>query len=215
MNEFTRPEPVGPAPWPQAVPFEWLAQAADALAAPMALMTVDGELLYGNAAFQRVLAAPGGPLRLQGGRLQPASLPAAKSFATRLAAAAQGQAQPLHAHTEGLTGNLVLLAATVVESKPKPAPVRLVLTLETTGAAGLDWYATHLGLTPAETRVLKGLAAGADAVQVARRFGLKTATVRGHLVNIRRKTGHTSLRALLLELANLPPLGGWGGAQGE
>lgn len=211
MDEFTKPALARSASPSQGMPAQWLAQAADALAAPLALLTAQGDLVYSNVAFQTLLADPAGPLRLQAGRVQPAVAAAAKAFAAGLAQAALGQAAALQVKVHGLDGGLTLLAGAAPDPLPKEHATWLVLTLKASsvkpvGANELMMYAAHFGLSAAETRVLKGVAAGANAAQVARRFGLKLATVRDHLLSIRRKTGHANQQALLMELARLPPL---------
>jgi DNA-binding CsgD family transcriptional regulator len=212
-----------PADLPAETPTDWLVQAADALALPLALLSAQAELIHCNAAFQRLLAQAGGPLRLQAGRLQPTAAGAAKAFTASLAAAAQGERRLLQRATEGLAGSLgpltaSSLAAVLAASHPsattaattdasaEQGPARVLLTLAAQALPDLDLYAAQFALSAAETRVLKSVAAGADATQVARRYGLQVASVRGHLARIRRKTGHGSQQALLMELARLPPV---------
>jgi DNA-binding CsgD family transcriptional regulator len=218
MNQPPSPPSPGSAFAPLAVPTEWLIQALDSLAIPVALLTAPAELAYANLAFQRVLADTQGPLRLRAGRLQPAVASAASAFAASLAAAAGGEQRQLQAATEGLDGRVGPLKGARLGVPPGPGPglgpepeaepqrAWLVLTLQEGGSQILDLYAAQFGLSPAEARVLKSVAEGADTAQVARRYGLKVATVRDHLVSIRRKTGQPSQQALLMELARLPPL---------
>ncbi len=206
MKEPNSSVPFG-APWAEReLPAEWLLQAADALALPTALLTAAAELVYSNAAFQRVLADPAGPLRLRAGRLLPAHPEAAGAFAVSVSAAAQGGPVALKAAVDGLQGHLAPLTMPALAGGQRPLPVCLVLTIERHDMSVLDLYAAQYGLTAAETRVLKSAAGGAQPEQTARRFGLKVATVRGHLISIRRKTSHASQQALLLELARLPPV---------
>jgi DNA-binding CsgD family transcriptional regulator/PAS domain-containing protein len=61
--------------------------------------------------------------------------------------------------------------------------------------------ASLYGLTPAETRVLKHIAEGAALSDVAARLGLKTSTVKTHLLHIFDKTA-TKRQADLVRLAN-------------
>jgi DNA-binding CsgD family transcriptional regulator len=219
MKQPPSPVPPGPAPGPAPTPLEapteWLVQALDSLAIPLAILTAQAELAYTNLAFQRVLSDTKGPLRIRQGRLQPAAEGAAKAFAASVAAAAAGERRVLKSASEGLDGSLGPLkgakpaAAPEPESEPQqapPGPAWLVLTLPEDPSQSLDLYAAQFGLSSVETRVLKGVAEGADTAQVARRFGLKVATVRDHLASIRHKTGHPSQQALLRELARLPPV---------
>jgi DNA-binding CsgD family transcriptional regulator len=211
MNLPPSPVPEASTPLPLAVPSAWLVQAADALALPMALLSAGAELVYANAAFERVLADPRGPLRLHGGHLQPTNPVCAQAFMASLALAAGGQTMALQEACQGLAGQLAPMASRppgrpeTSPAWPQPKLQPVVLTLKTKAQQSLDLYAAYFGLTAAETRVLRSVAEGADPAQTARRFGLKAATVREHLHSIRHKTGQASQQALLLELARLPP----------
>jgi DNA-binding CsgD family transcriptional regulator len=67
-------------------------------------------------------------------------------------------------------------------------------------------FARCHGLTPTETDVLKALCAGAPPRQVAERQGVALSTVRTQISSIRAKTGAESIRALVRQVAVLPPL---------
>jgi len=67
-------------------------------------------------------------------------------------------------------------------------------------------FARCHGLTPAETEVLKALCAGAPPRQVAQQLGVALSTVRTQISSIRAKTGAESIRALVRQVAVLPPL---------
>ena len=70
----------------------------------------------------------------------------------------------------------------------------------------VDWYARSHRLTMAETAVMKGLCADFTPQQVAQRQGVGLATVRTQIGSIRQKTGACSIRALVRQVALLPPL---------
>ncbi len=201
-------QPLAPVahPLPEALPAAWLVQAADALALPLAVLKPRAELAFCNVAFQRVLADPAGPLRVQGGCLQATRPGAGQAFAACLAAAAQGERRVLRVADEGMVGSVVPLEDRPPRGGVLSSPRWTLLTLQEGAAPDLDLYAAQCGLSPAETRIFKGLAQGANAAQVAKRFGLKVATVRDHVSRIRHKTGHASPHALLMELAHLPPV---------
>lgn len=69
-----------------------------------------------------------------------------------------------------------------------------------------DAFARCHGLTCTETQVLKALCAGITPNEVARRQGVRLSTVRTQICSIRGKTGATSIRALVQQVARLPPL---------
>ena len=69
-------------------------------------------------------------------------------------------------------------------------------------------FARSHGLTPAETRVLVALCQGVPPGEVATALGVGIATVRSQIGSIRQKTGAESIRALVRQVAVLPPLMG-------
>jgi len=70
----------------------------------------------------------------------------------------------------------------------------------------VDWFARSHGLTMAETAVIKGLCADLTPQQIAERQGVGLATIRTQIGSIRLKTGASSIRALVRQVALLPPL---------
>ncbi|HEV7575674.1 MAG TPA: helix-turn-helix transcriptional regulator [Caldimonas sp.] len=69
-------------------------------------------------------------------------------------------------------------------------------------------FARCHGLTGAETRVLLELCNGAPPAKVAREFGVAISTVRSQIGSMRQKTGSSSIRALVRQIAVLPPVKG-------
>lgn len=70
----------------------------------------------------------------------------------------------------------------------------------------VDAFARSHGLTVAETQVLKALCAGITPNEAAQCQGVRLSTVRTQIGSIRAKTGATSIRALVQQIARLPPL---------
>ena len=68
------------------------------------------------------------------------------------------------------------------------------------------WFARSHGLTPAESRVLVGLCEGQAPGAVAAAQHVALSTVRTQIGSIRAKTGAASIRALVRQVAVLPPL---------
>jgi DNA-binding CsgD family transcriptional regulator len=69
-------------------------------------------------------------------------------------------------------------------------------------------FARSVSLTPAETRVLEMLCSGVRPTEIATRAGVRVSTVRTQIGSIRAKTGATSIRDLVRQVAVLPPLVG-------
>lgn len=70
----------------------------------------------------------------------------------------------------------------------------------------IQLYAKSCGLTPAETRVLLGLAEGLVPKQIATRNDVLLSTVRTQISSIRDKTGTRRLADLMQALVTLPPI---------
>ena len=70
----------------------------------------------------------------------------------------------------------------------------------------VDWFARAHSLTMAETAVIKGLCADYTPQEIAQRQGVGLATIRTQIGSIRQKTGAGSIRALVRQVALLPPL---------
>ncbi len=70
----------------------------------------------------------------------------------------------------------------------------------------VEWFARAHGLTMAETTVMKGLCADLTPHEIAARQGVGLATIRTQIGSIRIKTGANSIRALVQQVALLPPL---------
>ncbi len=72
----------------------------------------------------------------------------------------------------------------------------------------VDWFARSNQLTMAETAVMKCLCRDLTPQQIAVHQGVGLATIRTQIGSIRLKTGATSIRALMRQVALLPPLVG-------
>ena len=70
----------------------------------------------------------------------------------------------------------------------------------------IQLYARSCGLTPAETRVLLGLAEGLVPKQIASKHEVLLSTVRTQISSIRDKTGTRRLGDLMQGLVSLPPI---------
>jgi len=70
----------------------------------------------------------------------------------------------------------------------------------------VDWFARSHNLTATETTVMKGLCADLTPQEIAARQGVGLATIRTQIGSIRLKTGACSIRALVRQVALLPPL---------
>ena len=72
----------------------------------------------------------------------------------------------------------------------------------------IEGYARSHGLTGAETRVLTELCKGTPPTAIASALGVAISTVRSQIGSVRLKTGASSIRVLVREIAVLPPVKG-------
>ena len=70
----------------------------------------------------------------------------------------------------------------------------------------LCFFARNHGLTSAEESVLTVLCQGYSAPEVARQLKVAVSTIRSHVRSLCTKTGSSSVRELLNQVAMLPPV---------
>lgn len=70
----------------------------------------------------------------------------------------------------------------------------------------IEAFARFVGLTPAETVVLKALCGGDRPAAIALRLGVALSTVRSQVGSIRAKAGASSVAVLMRQVAVLPPM---------
>lgn len=75
-------------------------------------------------------------------------------------------------------------------------------------ALSAHWFGREHGLTSAESRVLAALCEGEPPLKIAAAQGVAISTVRSQIGAIRAKTGAPNIRALVRQVAVLPPLVG-------
>ena len=184
-----------------------LAFAIDTLAWPLLLLHGDGVLLHANRAATTLLRR-GRPLKLvPRQQVQPTDEAQRNAFNAALATVLGGAA-PVRLHWAGNEGQPATSARlSTLRPDPGQAPV-LMLTLAPEAGLGTDLtaYAAAHGLSATETRVLQHLALGESSARTAAALGLRATTIRTHALNLRRKTGHASLGALVHALARLAPI---------
>lgn len=79
---------------------------------------------------------------------------------------------------------------------------------EVAGGLSVQGFAREHRLSPSEVLVLQALCEGCCPNEIAERHGVKIATVRTQIANIRAKTGAESIRDLVQQVAVLPPMVG-------
>lgn len=177
-----------------------LALALDEVDYGVVLLRVDAQVLHMNHQARRRIEA-GCALQLVGSHLCASGPRLAAAFGEALRAAAQ---RGLRRLVDVGCGDVPQHVA-VVPVEPDVAAVLLGKTRVCEDLAIQHFARTH-DLTPAETRVLAALGAGAAPADIALEQGVKLSTVRTQIGAIREKTGAASITALVRLVAALPPM---------
>ena len=183
--------------------WHWLSAALDEIDYGIVLVGTGGAAHHANEAALAELDAQH-PLLLLHGELR----------ARRGSDAQQLQAALHDAQCRGLRRLLTLgegaqqISVSVVPLV-MPGATLVILGKRQMGAdLALQGFARLHRLTACEARVLARLCSGSRPSEIAAEHGVALSTVRSQISSIRLKTGATSIRALLAQVAVLPPLMG-------
>jgi DNA-binding CsgD family transcriptional regulator len=200
-----------PSAVPRALPdraLRWFAATLDEIDYGMLLLSDEVRVMHVNHAARTELDAAH-PLQLLGRELRARRPQDVLPLADALHAAARRGLRKLLALGDGAHR---ISVSVVPLSRPDDAdgPVTLLMlgkrrVCEVLSAQG---FAKSHGLTAAEARVLTALCRGTPPLAIAAEVGVAISTVRTQIGNIRLKTGATSIRALVQQVAALPPLMG-------
>ena len=190
----------------------WLVAMLDEVDYGMLLLSDEDHVLHVNHAGRAELDA-NHPLQLIGRQVRARCSKDVAPLACALRAATQRGLRKLLAMGEAAhcaSVSVVPLAAPENSAGDGGGPVTLLMlgkrqACETLAVQG---FASSHGLTLAETRVLAGLCNGKPPTEIAALVGVKIATVRTQIGTIRLKTGASSIRALIQQVAALPPMMG-------
>lgn len=163
-----------------------------------------GAVRYANRAARSELDA-GGLLVMRGAMLRGPVGSASMFERTLRQACVRGQRRVLTLESGG--HRLTLSIAPLVHASPQAAFA--LVTLGRRGGCpgrGVELLAAAVGLTAAESRVLRGLVESRSPKAIALASGVSLATVRTQIASIRAKFGVGSVDALLIRVAELPPL---------
>jgi DNA-binding CsgD family transcriptional regulator len=191
-------------------PAPWLALMLDEIDYGMLLLADESNVLHANHVARSELDASH-PLQLLGrqlrvrqaadlGPLRAALADAVKRGLRRLVTLGQGE--------QRITLAVVPLAGTGASAADDKEPLTLLVfgKRHVCPALSAHWFARSHGLTPAETRVLAALCDGQAPSVIAKAQSVAMSTVRSQIGAIRAKTGAAGIRALVRQVAVLPPL---------
>jgi DNA-binding CsgD family transcriptional regulator len=187
---------------------DWLAAALDELDYGMLLLTDTGHVVRTNHVAQLELDREH-PLQLLGRELRARHAQDVVPLHTALQNAAQRGLRKLL--TLGAGAHRVSVSVVPIGAEHAPGEASTLVILgkrEVCEPLSVQGFARSNGLTPAETRVLVALCQGVPPTEAAAELGVGIATVRSQIGSIRQKTGAESIRALVRQVAVLPPLMG-------
>ncbi len=206
----------------------WMLGMLDEIDYGMLLVSADAQVSYMNHAARLELDGEH-PLQLLGSTLRAHRAQDVAPLYDALAAAQRGLRRlvTLGEGTQRVCVSVVPMPGPTATGQTDPARATLLVLgkRQVCEQLSVQGYARSVGLTPAETRVLEQLCAGARPGEVAQRAGVAVSTIRTQIGSIRTKTGAGSIRELVRQVAVLPPLvgalrgfgghGGQGGASGS
>lgn len=188
----------------------WLAVMLDQVDHPMVLLADDQTVLHANRAAQLELTGTPGhahPLAWRDGKLTAVQRNDAIELAEALIAArTRGIRKLLALGAKGERVSVSVMAMPASEHDPHGAILLVLGKRQVCGDLAVFWFARSHGLTQAECTVLQALCKGMGPGEIANEHAVAISTVRTQLAAIRSKTGTTSLRDLVNEVACLPPL---------
>jgi len=193
----------GDAPPPAA--WQWLAATLDELDYGIVLLSDGLRILHRNEAALNELDDQH-PLQLVGDELRARLARDVAPLHEAVTAAASRRLRRLL--TVGEASHRMSVAIVPLDAANSgPRAVLVVLgKRELCESLSIQGFARGCGLTGAETRVLVALCSGVPPTEVARQQGVAVSTVRSQIGSLRQKTGAASIRALVRQLAVLPPV---------
>jgi len=146
-------------------------------------------------------------VRLQEGHVRPRGERELQDFQRALAAARLGRRSMLVLRSADVPLSLAIVP--VADAEDGSLATLLVFgRRQVCEPLTVEFFAREHRLTGAEVTVLRGLCAGLRPSQIAHEAGVAVSTVRTQIGSIRMKTGTSTIRALLQQIASLPPLMG-------
>lgn len=199
-----------------AVLWRWMSATLDEIDYGMLLLCDETQVVHANHAARAELRDADHPLQWQEGALHARRPQDAVALSAALSSAAHRGLRrllTLGADEQRMSISVVPLAA--LDGDHAGATLVILGKRAVCETLSVEGFARSHGLTPAETRVLVALCKGAQPSDTAAQLGVRVSTVRSQIGSIRLKTGAPSIRALVRQVAVLPPLMGVLRAEGE
>lgn len=183
-----------------------LSLVMDELAYGVVLATAKGRVLHANLAARRELARRT-TLCVQDGQLQAIDPAQARLLVQALSKAESGRRSLMALRCEG--GRLSVAAVPLRSGRGHDvASVAFIFSRPAVcDAVMLCFFSRTYGLTPSEEQVLAILCQGYSAPEIATQLDVAVSTVRSHVRSLCAKTQSNGVRALVGQVAVLPPIG--------
>lgn len=183
-----------------------LALVMDELAHGVLVASAKGQLLHANQAARHELARRQS-LYVDDGHLHTTDARQSRVLVQALAKAENGLRSLIALRSPA--GRLSIAVVPLRAQPPRAAPaVALIFSRATVcDALMLCFFARSHSLTPAEEQVLSILCQGYSAPEVAAQLHVAVSTIRSHVRSLCTKTHSSGVRALVGQVAVLPPLG--------
>ena len=186
----------------------WLSATLDEIDYGMLLLTDEVLAIHVNHAARAELDAAH-PLQLLGRELRAHRPQDVLPLAEALHAAAHRGLRKLLTLGEGAQRvSVSVVPLSLPDGASEPVTLVMLGKRQVCEVLSVQGFAHSHGLTAAEARVLAALCRGVPPNRIAADIGVAISTVRTQIGNIRLKTGAASIRALVQQVAVLPPLMG-------
>lgn len=186
--------------------WRWLALTLDEIDYGMLLVIEDRVVHANHVARSELGHAQGHPLQLVGSELRMRDPRDVTIIRDALVDAARGLRGWLAIGQDAHRINVAVVPLKTGGHEGPPATLLMFGKRQVCEELSVQGFARCHGLTVTETQVLKGLCAGAPPNDIAKCQGVQLSTVRSQIGSIRAKTGAASIRALVRQVAVLPPL---------
>lgn len=184
-----------------------LSQVMDEFAHGVMVASFKGQLLHANQAARHELARRR-VLAVHEGQLHTTDAAQARILTQALAKAASGLRSLMALRAPGRLRVNIAVVPLRPDRPQQSTSVALVFSRASVcDAVMLCFFARTHGLTPCEEQVLGILCQGFSAPQIAVQLDVAVSTIRSHVRSMCAKTHSRGVRALVSQVAVLPPIG--------
>jgi len=192
------------------------ASVIDTISAGICVVGEDGEILHANAAAREMMEKDG-PIRSENGHLNgtdKAGAEALRSAIGQVRLSPQGlQVTGIGVPLKGKGGKLAVAHVLPLDRGdirtrlvPQALAAVFIQPEEPARFADLETIGRSFGFTPAETRLVEGLASGLTMTEVAETLGIGAVTAKTHLQNVFAKCNVSRQIDLLALVGRLTPI---------